>query len=312
MNQREAFTLIELLVVIAIIGVLIGLLLPAIQKMREAANRSACLNNMKQMGLALHNFENTNGFLPPSRVENPGVIPGLDGTPKSSWVPFILPYIEQGAVASQYNLNLPWYHADNRTASTTSLKIFICPSMASMSPRYDKYTGVTGYPSGTKYGATSDYGALSPPRAFLWNLHVNGLIDTIPYPGPPSGMMSNEATPFKIISDGLSNTMIVAEAGGRTERCRVRICEDTYISGGAWASPINNISPQGALFDGDPFEGTCTMNCTNQENIYSFHHGGSNFLFADGSVRFISDTIVWKTLARMMTRSRGEVFEANW
>src|SRR5262245_28703213 len=99
-STRLAFTLIELLVVIAIIGVLIGLLLPAVQKVREAANRSKCQNNMKQLGLAIHMFESTNNYLPPAAVSQGGSVPGIpSGTnPYSGFVPFILPYIEQGAV----------------------------------------------------------------------------------------------------------------------------------------------------------------------------------------------------------------------
>src|SRR5437762_3699087 len=124
--HRRGFTLIELLVVIAIIAVLIGLLLPAVQKVREAAARLQCQNNLKQIGLALHNYESVNGFWPAQSTSPPtakGTAP-----PRGSWITRILPYIEQGAVYQMYNPDLHWHDPANEAAVKTRIKILLCPS----------------------------------------------------------------------------------------------------------------------------------------------------------------------------------------
>ena len=144
----RGFTLVELLVVIAIIGILIGLLLPAIQKVRQAANRASCANNMKQLGLAIHNFATVFDGLPPAMAtENPapgaaGLVPGItnagpysatNSPPHSSWIVFILPYIEQDAAFRQYDLNHAWWDPANFSAVKTEIKSLSCPRLPSRS-----------------------------------------------------------------------------------------------------------------------------------------------------------------------------------
>jgi prepilin-type processing-associated H-X9-DG protein len=241
--------------------------------------------------------------------------PAVTGTtPSSSFIPFILPYFEQGAVAASYDLNLPWYHANNRTAATTQIKILLCPSMP-IENRLDHYVGLTGYPTGTAYGAVTDYAPLGSGisgQTFLWTLRLNGLTDPYNYGACNGGMIRDKVTPLSNIIDGTSNTILVGECGGRTDQYLEKARQGVYLTG-AWARPEVVISPQGSLFDGSGVgSGPCTMNCTNTYNLYSFHDGGTNFLFADGSVHFVAESASWKTLARLMTRDSSEVITESW
>jgi prepilin-type N-terminal cleavage/methylation domain-containing protein len=319
-RRHHGFTLIELLVVIAIIAVLIGLLVPAVQKIREAAARASCQNNLKQIGLALHNYESIHHSFPPAAVTQALPSAGVTAsTAYSSWIAFVFPYVEQGTVAAQYDLNLQWYSAGNRTAALTQLQLLYCPSTAKPD-RTDNYAGASGYPSGVPYGACADYGVVSTGiggNTFLWTLSST-YHQTDPYPynlcTQLPAMMVNQTTRVTAITDGLSQTLLIAESAGRTDTCKVGQCSsNTYNSGGAWASPLNVISPDGSLFDGTiQAPGSCTMNCTNVNNFYSFHQGACNFLAGDGAVHFIRQEITWQVLARMLTKNLGDVVDYDF
>jgi prepilin-type N-terminal cleavage/methylation domain-containing protein/prepilin-type processing-associated H-X9-DG protein len=334
-RRASGFTLIELLVVIAIIAVLIGLLLPAIQKVREAAARSECSNNMKQMGLALLNFESTYGYLPPAAIipatgyyTSTSGVPGItftSNTPFSSWICFVLPYIEQGNVAKMYDLNQPCVAPANQPASTTQLKLFQCPATGG-APRtepYIQFYGPNGYygNQGVPY-ACSDYGAVAGDYSeyigypFLFDVS-NYLNNGVYGWGPPTqnsaALAVNSVRPILGITDGTSNTIVVGESAGRPQLWLLDTPSGNNNWGGQWASPRSCISPNGSLFDGtSPYGGPCTMNCTNVYNFYSFHTAGCNFLFVDGSVHFISQTITWGPLAGLLTANMGEVVNYNY
>ena len=119
-----------------------------------------------------------------------------------------------------------------------------------------------------------------------------------------------------MITDGLSNTALMGECSGRTWQCQIGaspVCtNNVYIGGGGWSTPQNSVSPQGATFDGlKSNQGGCTMNCNNINNVFSMHSGGSNVLFADGSVHFISEEVDWQTFGHLLTRSYGDLVNTN-
>src|SRR5262249_43500690 len=151
---REAFTLIELLVVIAIIAVLIGLLLPAVQQVREAANRAKCLSNLKNLGLALHQFHDTRGWFPPGQTVGPFPPAGVAGKANPGWGAFVLPYLDQQALAQMYRWDKYQYAPENQPVSSTPLKIMQCPSAEP-----DRFMTHGVYSYGGK-GACTDYAAI--------------------------------------------------------------------------------------------------------------------------------------------------------
>jgi prepilin-type N-terminal cleavage/methylation domain-containing protein len=278
-RRSAAFTLIELLVVIAIIAILIGLLLPAVQKVREAAARAKCQNNMKQLGLGLHNFHDANGAFPAARTTK---------SPKQSWNPYVFPYIEQTALYARYDLTQDWSIASNKDPVTgillTQISVFMCPS----SP--DRGLTIFGPQD---YPATQDV----TPSAFI-TLTVtdkNGV-----------GVLgANDRRKITDITDGTSNTLLLAEDAGRDPQWQMGRMVGKDVAG-SWG----NVGNQIVLIGLDPSTktqpGSCGINCNNDNEIYSFHTGGANVLSADGSVHFLSATTPIQTLANLITRNGGE------
>lgn len=324
-KKSRGFTLIELLVVIAIIAILVALLLPAVQQAREAARRTQCKNNLKQIGLALHNYEGTFGMFPPSRINisTPAVF-------QQTWNVMILPYIEQAPLYNQYNFNVNWFAPANDPMTTVQLPAFVCPSTPGTRPTPPQalYDGITGASrTGTPIWGYNDYGSINAVRnAFIVasGLPSIGTKDAMGGLGRGPG-----GTKIRDITDGTSNTMLIAEDAGRpqqyirnTKGLNPRVGNIAFgtnftADGWSWADINNGFSVDGSNTAGvqndtknsgaTTIVGTCNMNCTNDSEMYSFHTGGVQTVLADGSVRFLSENISGATLVGLITLSGGEV-----
>ncbi len=273
--MRRAFTLIELLVVIAIIAVLIGLLLPAVQKVRSAAARLTCQNNLKQIGLAMHNHENTYGEFPPGWTENHSIFT------------YLLPFIEQEAIFRQYDFNRNWISPFNARATKNNIKTFLCPAA----------------PGGRSW--ISDYavqGEIDDSNIALRLEAPRSDFDGFFPPGGKPGF--RKPVPISAIKDGLSNTFMMYEDGGRPEFWEFgqRNTERTTpVSGAQWANPASYFHVHNIC------RGLSSINCNNNNEIYSFHFNGANFGMGDGSVRFVQQDLDPQAFVSLFTRAAGDI-----
>jgi prepilin-type N-terminal cleavage/methylation domain-containing protein/prepilin-type processing-associated H-X9-DG protein len=309
--RARAFTLVEVLVAIAIIGILVALLLPAVQMAREAARRTQCFNNLKQFGLALHNFEGANRFVPPAKVS--GSTPeanqlrarlGMGAGTEHAWAVFLLPFIEQGNVRGRYSLQYNWNAPENKAARDAPLELMLCPSSGYSSAMHPEYTS-----AGVKIsGGRIDYTVVSDIHG---SLRVHGLIDNLtPASAYLGAIRTNEIVGFRNVTDGLSNTLFVVEDAARPDWYKAKGLFSSQPGdrriGGIWSHPENNIRLDGYDATGTTQFGPCGMNCTNSDEMYSFHPSGMNVAMCDGSARFISQTDI-RILARLITCAGGEI-----
>ncbi len=311
---RRGFTLIELLVVIAIIAILIGLLLPAVQKVREAAARMSCQNNLKQMGLALHTYHDSYQFFPASGWTK--AAPGNPGGKWHSWRTVILPYMEQDNLQRVFDLNFHWWEGPNLNAAVTPVKLYQCPSTGTRTPitaAVAKPTPAPGRPALTfpqPLGPT-DYEAVMGVGPVGINPHLSApLYDA----GNRFSVLHRDSQNTMLsISDGTSHTIIVAETAARplVYRGRTPFPALTNDQGIGWVDNEGAFSFDGSAADGSA-EGcglpcATVMNARNDNEPFSFHTGGMNALFADGHVQFVRQQIPIATFAALCTRAAGEV-----
>lgn len=331
---RRAFTLIELLVVIAIIAILIGLLLPAVQKIRAAANRMSCGNNLKQIGLALHNYHDVNGFLPPALV-NSGRWNGTTAlTAQASYYPtdgawytynhsgfvFILPYIEQDNLFRQYDFKVPGSLSNpygNPLPPTSGLLTATHPNAIVQSNKIKTYTCAGDREPEVISNAFNAADFYQRPNTARSNyLFASG--HRTDYNNPAdwnsttySGIFGhNTKTKFGDITDGLSNTIAVGESVQRKEGAGTSTSFGPYWGSGTHTATIGYTPNTDPRFNiNAQYDATCTPKgprCTYAWVFGSWHPGGANFVLGDGSVRFIRDSIAYPTLFAMVTRAGGE------
>lgn len=338
--KKKAFTLIELLVVISIIAILLGMLLPAVQKVREAAAKSKCTNNLKQMGLGIMNFETTFSKLP--RAGEHVVIDGSGTTRKSqdyqSFFTLILPYLEQNNTAQSYDSKTRYNaNTDNITAANTPMKIFQCTTNPTATDGRDS----TGF--GTTDYAPAPYTDIRPDggeKGGDFYLQKAALCGT-PYPlslytefttgdttvagnkkfqlDPTKGAIDPYFGGVSItsITDGTSNSLAIYEDVGRGEK--YASVADGYLDpvtstsrkSWRWAEPDSASGVSRKVNNNkDPMGGptTCpwtTHDCGPNNEIFSFHTGGANVLFVDGHVVFLRETTPTTVIRSLITRDGG-------
>ena len=304
-STRLAFTLIELLVVVAIIAILIGLLIPAVQKVRASAQRTQCMNNLKQIGIALNNYENSNGYFPPGDTTGTVNLPQV-GITQHSWTAFVLPYLEQGNVYNIYHVDHNWNDPINYQAIQSPMQVFNCPSTPN-NPRYD--TTISAQP------ACGDYSSVNGIKSFV-AINCFGLTKIVNNLDPRivGALERDSVTRAVSIKDGLSQTIMVAEDAGRPNLYMINgvqyFTDPADQKQGGWADPGAPFSIDGSNPDGS-IPGPCTLNCSNNSEVYAFHQNGSHVVFADGSVHYLLTTVDLCTLSALVTRSGGEIINSS-
>jgi len=274
MSALRAFTLVELLVVIAIIGILVALLLPAIQAAREAARRAQCKNNLRQIGIALHNHLDARKAFPVGCTSCLSI-------PKRqlSWSMFLLPYLEEARTFALLDQSQAYNSDVNRQAASTILPVYLCPSTSTMPDRDGFTTGDVNRNGMWDKGddlAYTDYGGM-----FGWGDPA--------YPYMNGIMIYDQQIRAARVVDGLSHTIAVAEDTGR--------------------GPKRNSS----WIDGqNAFDQTNRVNLTQNNEMWSDHPGGVHVALCDGSVQFLGEETDLAVLAALCTRSGGETIKPSW
>jgi prepilin-type processing-associated H-X9-DG protein/prepilin-type N-terminal cleavage/methylation domain-containing protein len=335
--KQAGFTLLETLVVIGMIGVLVGILVPATMKVRVSAIRLRCENNLRQFGLAMHSYAGAHEGFPSGVTYSMGWDKGTPTGTIHLWSAYLLPHLDQRGVADRYDFAKPFFA--NTTAITTDLSVFQCPA----TPEQNRTTTVKNWSLSKAYGisqlavldkflttpsvtmAAGDYASYVKVHDD-WKLYLSyppGAPDLVGVLGQPpfstaddnkallaGGEIAFTSKPTRPseVTDGLSYTVLLIEDAGKPQvwSAGQLVAPGDVLGGAGWADP-------GGLFylRGD-IESGCLINCNNTNNIFSFHPGGANFLFADGSARFLSTSTSLKTVVALLTAKSGDIPGNDW
>jgi prepilin-type N-terminal cleavage/methylation domain-containing protein/prepilin-type processing-associated H-X9-DG protein len=346
-HHARAFTLIELLVVIAIIAVLIALLLPAVQAAREAARRSQCVNNLKQIGLAIANYESSLGCIVPGYISlcgsgncaTPGLLPStiavpgynpdpftLDNGPGWGWLALLLPYSEQTPLYNATNVNFPTWVSQNSTTVTTQINVFLCPSANNPTPTCMMVdANLKLLPVANQYFARANY-----QYSMGWNdtsIQPPNTSYDDPVLGCNGPIYRNSHVTYAGVTDGLSNTVFASEKTpfladaswvGIIPGYR-HFAYNAFASAGTGGIGVNYDYPGAILASHSGpslYESPQVIHPPNSplghtDEFYSLHPGGANVLMGDGSVRFIKQSINLLAWQALSSRANGEVISAD-
>jgi prepilin-type N-terminal cleavage/methylation domain-containing protein len=330
MTGRRGFTIVELLVSIAVIGVLIALLLPAVQSARETSRRLQCTNNLRQIGVAFHSYHDAMRQFPPAYVAVHDVILpewlGIKGTHDDinihTYGEFLLPFFEQGSIfkgidftqphfapVDLSSMGLPKYTGNSQAVVAVPLNLFLCPSAPTRKANPFSYTW-TDLPVAITYKAGgNDYGPSN-------GINCAGLLTYAPTQGGgiANGAMSNNRPSTKIrdVTDGTTQTALMWEIAGRPDLYVFGKKSGGQTGGGGWADVLNAENWfGGSSANGTTVGGPCAINCTNKygTGVYSFHPLGVNLLLTDGSVQFLSENTEIGVFVSLVTIQGGTYVE---
>lgn len=304
MKSRKGFTLIELLVVIAIIAILVALLLPAVQQAREAARRSTCKNNLKQLGIAMHNYHDTYRQFPMGAM---GLAISNSDENNMGWPVYILPFVEQGPLYDQFNFNLKYNVGSNTALRDNAIQPYFCPSARSRDKKPS--TASEGWTM-HYYGVAGPKGTI-PPQFGTGTFAINGNSGSANGGFAQTGILQlNGDNNFGDIGDGTSNTLLLGEISGKalsggvnTNHYRAWTQGASGLDGGAANYACKNIAYQINQHVG--YQNSSSI-WFNDVPFSSRHRGGAQFCMGDGGVRFLSENIDFATYQGLATRDSGE------